>query len=125
MIFEQLNELKYEAQNGKTYIIYFLKFWNDQDKRDDYVAKYQITSSERNFVWYGRISKERFIDDLKLPTKAIRRMSAQELEQRIQEHVKELLVHVIKKGLDKGFEEANTEFVFYKKPSITKRVWNG
>jgi hypothetical protein len=123
-MFEQLNELKYKAESGKQYTIYFLKFWKAKDKRNDFIVKYQIRSEDKDFVWYGRISKERVMADLELKPKDKQKMSHDKLEYRIQQHLKKLLVHVIKKGLDKGFEEPNTEFVFYKKPPITKRVWN-
>lgn len=123
-MFEQLNELKYNAENGKTYTIYFLKFWSPEDKRDDYIVKYQIRSSDKDFVWYGRISKDRAMSDLKLTSKAKGKISNKELSHRIQEHLKKLFIYVTKKGLDKGFEEANTEFIFYKKPPIAKRIWS-
>lgn len=123
-MFEQLNEFKYNAENGKTYIIYFLKFWKVENKKKDFIVKYQIRSSDRDFIWYGRISKKRVISDLKLMPKDIKKIPDKELEYRIQEHLKKLFIYVIKKGLDKGFEEPNTEFVFYKEPPIAKRVWN-
>jgi hypothetical protein len=124
-MFRQLNELQYNAKSGETYIIYFLKFWKTKGKKGDFVTKYQIRSSDRDFVWYGRISKERVMDDLNLTPGDIKRISNEELEHKIEEHLKKLLVHVIKKGLDRGFVEPNTEFVFYKKPIIKKRVWKG
>lgn len=122
MMFEQLNELKYNAKTGKTYIMYFLKFWRAEDKKDDFIVKYQINSSDKEFFCYGRISKKRAMSDLKLTTKDVKKLSDRELEQKIQGYIKRLLLYVIKRGLDKGFEESHTEFVFYVKPPITKRI---
>ena len=123
-MFRPLNEFKYTAKTGKIFVIYFLKFWPARDEKNDYIVKYQIRASDKDFVWYGRISKERYMSDVKVPTNDIKSISKQALEERIQNHLKKLFIYVIKKGLDKGFEEANTEFVFYKKPPILKRVWN-
>jgi len=123
-MFRPLNEFKYTAKTGKIFVIYFLKFWPARDEKNDYIVKYQIRASDKDFVWYGRISKERYMSDVKVPTNDIKSISKQALEERIQNHLKKLFIYVIKKGLDKGFEEANTEFVFYKKPPILKRAWN-
>lgn len=122
-MFEQLNELKYNAQNGETYLIYFLKFWEIREQGDDYIVKYQIRSSDKDFVWYGRISKERALRDLKLTPKAVRKIPQKELGDKIQAYLKRLFMYVAKKGLDKGYEEADTEFVFHTNRSITKRTW--
>jgi len=124
MMFEQLNELKYNAKSEKTYIMYFLKFWRAEDKKDDFIVKYQINSADKEFFCYGRISKKRAMGDLNLTPKDVKKLSDRELEQKVQDHLKRLLVYIIKKGLDKGFEEPNTEFVFYTKPPIAKRVWS-
>ncbi len=123
-MFEQLNELKYTASNGKTYILYFLKFWQTKDKKKDYIVKYQIRSSDKDFVWYARMSKERALSDLKLTPKIRESISKKELGSEIEKHLKEIFVYVIKKGLDKDFNEPNTEFVFYKKSPVIKRIWN-
>jgi len=123
-MFQQLNEFKYEAETGKTYIIYFLKFWHAMAKPDDYVIKYQIRAAEKDFVWYGRISKARFMIDNKVADENIAAITKEELENRIQNHLGQLFIHVMKKGLDKGFEEPNSEFVFYKQPLVIKRVWH-
>lgn len=56
-MFKQLNDLKYDDKKGETYILYFLKFWKADDKKGDFITKYQIRSSDRDFVWYGRILK--------------------------------------------------------------------
>jgi len=122
-MFQQFNEFKYTAQTGKNYIVYFLQFWPVQDKKNDFVAKYQIRAPDKDFVWYGRISKERFLVDAKIETKDIKSMPKEELQKRIESHLKTFFVYIIKKVLDKGFEEPNTEFVFYKEPPITKRIW--
>ena len=124
MMFEQLNELKYSAASGKSYIMYFLKFWKAEGKKDDFLVKYQIRSSKKDFFWYGRISKQRAKSDLQLTAKDAKKMSDEELQSQIKQHLKKILVHVIKKGLDKGFEEPNAEFIFYTKPLIQKRVWH-
>ena len=122
-MFEQLNELKYKAQNGKTYLMYFLKYWEAADKSGDLIVKYQIRSSDKDFVWYGRISRERAVSDLKSMPRKKGKLSKKELNDRIKAHLKRLFVYVAKKGLDKGYEQADTEFVFYKKPHIEKRIW--
>lgn len=121
-MFEQLNELKYNAQNGKTYLLYFLKYWK-LSEQGDFIVKYQIRSTDRDFVWYGRISKERAVSDLKLTQRDVRKIPKKELNERIEVYLKRLFVYVAKKGLDKGYEEADTEFVFLKNQSVTKRIW--
>jgi len=121
-MFEQLNELKYNAQNGKTYLMYFLKYWK-LSEQGDFIVKYQIRSSDRDFVWYGRISKERAVSDLKLTQKDAQKIPEKELNDRIEAYLKRLFVYVAKKGLDKGYEKADTEFVFLKNRSVTKRIW--
>jgi hypothetical protein len=123
MKYEQLNELKYNAQNGKTYLLYFLKFWKAEDKKNDFIVKYQIRGAHKDFFCYGRISKKRALDDLQSTSRDVDGLTDQELQQEIQQHLKRLLIHVIERGLDKGFEESNTEFVFYSKPLIAKRMW--
>jgi len=123
-MFEQLNELKYTAENGKTYIIYFLKFWQTKDKKKDFIVKYQIRSADKDFVWYARMSKERALSDLKLTQKDKKTMFKKEFISKIEKHLKQTFIYIIKKGLDKDFYEPNIEFVFYKKPPIAKRVWS-
>ena len=123
-MFEQLNELKHTAENGRTYVIYFLKSWQSKDKKKDFIVKYQIRSSDKDFVWYARMSRERALNDLELTPKSKKSIPKEEMRSRIETHLKKTFVHVIKKGLDKGFYEPNTEFVFYKKPPVAKRVWN-
>jgi hypothetical protein len=123
-MYEQLNEFKYTAQTGKEYIIYFLKYWIDDEKKD-YIAKYQIRSQDRDIVWYGRISKERALLDLSINAKELKSMDKKELESKIVVHLKKLIITVMFKGLDKGFEEPNTELVFYKEPLVAKRIWSG
>ncbi|MEO0206902.1 MAG: hypothetical protein ABIL22_09555 [candidate division WOR-3 bacterium] len=117
---QQLNEFKYNAETGKIYIVYFLKFWKDGE---DYIVKYQIRGEEKDLFWYGRISKERALIDLKINPKQIKSIPNEEFEKKIKEHLMVLFTTVMKKGLDKGFEEPNTEFVFYKEPFVTKRNW--
>lgn len=119
-MFQSLNEFKFVAETGKSYIIYFLKFWQVDN---DYIIKYQIRAPDRDFFWFGRISKERALIDLKISSEDNRTMKKDELEQKIKEHLMILFTSVLKKGLDKGFEEPDTEFVFYKEPFITKRIW--
>ncbi len=121
-MFQQLNEFKYTAKTGKVHIIYFLKFWPADYEKDDYIVKYQIRTPEKDFFWFGRISKERALLDLKISAKDMK-FTAEELENKIKDHLKMLFISVMKKGLDKGFEEPNTEFIFYKEPFVTKRVW--
>jgi hypothetical protein len=118
-MFQQLNEFKYQAATGKSYIVYLLKYWPG----DDHVVKYEIRSPARDFYWYGRISRERALADLKLSAKDAKALPAEELELRIKSHLQQLFISVMEKGLDKGFEEPNTEFVFYKEPFVTKRIW--
>ena len=117
------NEFKYKADTGKTYIVYFLKFWPATDKKNDYIVKYQIRESERDFVWYGRIAKDRFLADTKNTAEGSASKSKEELENKIKNYLQKIFTYVTKKALDKGFEEPNTEFVFYKKPPIAKRTW--
>ncbi len=119
-MFQSLNEFKFAAETGKSYIIYFLKFWQVDN---DYIIKYQIRAPDRDFFWFGRISKERALIDLKISSETARTMKNDELEQKIKEHLMILFTSVLKKGLDKGFEEPDTEFVFYKEPFVTKRIW--
>lgn len=123
-MFQQLNEFKYTAATGKTYIVYFLKFWCAERKKSDYIVKYQIRGPERDFVWYGRISKERFMVDVEKTGGDIKNFSEEELVDKIKTYLKKLFIYIIKKALDKEFEESNTEFVFYKKPPIVKRTWS-
>ncbi len=122
-MFQPLNEFKYTAENGKDYIIYFLKFWQAADKKGDYVVKYQIRAPERDFVWYARMSLERFKKDTNLSAKELKSLSKQALEERVANHLKTLFTYVMRKGLSKGFEEPNIEFVFYIEPPIARRVW--
>lgn len=123
MMFEQLNELKYVAETKKTYIIYFLKFWRAEDKKNDFLIKYQINTTDREFFCYGRITKKRVMSDLQLTPQDMKKLSARELQQKVQNHLKRLIVHVIKRGLDKGFEDSNTEFIFDLKPPVARREW--
>jgi hypothetical protein len=123
-MFQQLNEFKYTATTGKTYIIYFLKFWHASDKKNDYIVKYQIRGPERDFVWYGRVSKERFFADHQNIEREKKKRSEKELDDEIKIYLKKLFIYVLKKALDKGFEEPNTEFIFYKDPPIVKRTWS-
>jgi hypothetical protein len=118
-MFQQLNEFKYQASTGKNYVIYLLKYWPG----DDYVVKYEIRTPDRDFFWYGRISRERALTDLKLSAKEAKALALDVLETRIKTHLQQLFISVMEKGLDKGFEEPNTEFVFYKEPFVTKRIW--
>lgn len=119
-MFQSLNEFRYIAETGKNYIIYFLKFWQVDN---DFIVKYQIRAPDRDFFWYGRISKERAWIDLKINPKDSRVIRKEELGNKIKEHLMSLFTAVLKKGLDKGFEEPNTEFVFYKEPFVMKRRW--
>jgi hypothetical protein len=118
-MFQQPNEFKYQAVTGKNYIIYFLKFWS----AGDYLIKYQIRAPDKDFVWYGRISKERALVDLKLGSKEAKALGPEALELKIKTHLQALFISVMEKGLDKEFEEPNTEFVFYQGPFVTKRIW--
>jgi len=123
-MFEQLNELEYRALCGKTYILYFLKFWQSEDS-GDYVVKYQIRAEQRDIVWYGRMSRERALGDLRIEPGTLKKTSPDVLEKMIKQLLKSMLVHVIKKGLDKGYEEPNAEFVFYQDQPIMRRTWQG
>jgi len=118
-MFQQLNEFKYQAATGKNYVIYLLKYWPG----DEHVVKYEIRTPDRDFFWYGRISRERALTDLKLSAQEAKALAPDELEIRIKTHLQQLFISVMEKGLDKGFEEPNTEFVFYKEPFVTKRTW--
>uniref|UniRef100_A0A7C4Y9F6 Uncharacterized protein n=1 Tax=candidate division WOR-3 bacterium TaxID=2052148 RepID=A0A7C4Y9F6_UNCW3 len=120
-MYHKLNEFRYNAKNGKNYIIYFLKFW----KGEDYFVKYQIRTQEKDFFWFGRISLERVLMDLKLDEKEIKKLSELELDIKIEEHLRNLFIAVMIKGLDNGYEEPDTEFVFYKEPFVFKRKWEG
>lgn len=124
-MFEQLNELEYHAQTGKQYILYFLKFWQPEGKTGDYVVKYQIRAKKRDIVWYGRISRECALQDLGIDKRSLKKTSPDTLEKMIKRHLQSMLVHVIKKGLDKGYEEPNAEFVFYLDQPIMRRTWQG
>ncbi len=119
-MFQTLNEFKYVAETGKSYIIYFLKFWQ---VGDDYIVKYEIRATDRDFFWFGRISKERALIDLKIDPGDAKSIKEEELYQKIKEYLMILFTSVLKKGLDKGFEEPNAEFVFYKEPFVLKRFW--
>lgn len=123
-MFEQLNELKYKAETGKTYVIYFLKFWRPEAKKDDFLIKYQINASDKEFFCYGRITKKRVMSDLQLTQRDMKKLRDTGLEQKIQEHLKRLFIYVMKRGLNKGFEEPNTEFVFDLKPPVARREWH-
>lgn len=115
-MFQQLNEFKYKAATGKEYIVYFLKFWHAKD----YFIKYQIRATEKEIFWYGRMSEERALIDLEISKKEKKSIKKEELESKIKDHLEKLIVSVMKKGLDKGFEEPNTEFVFYKESFVSK-----
>jgi hypothetical protein len=117
-MFQQPNEFKYTAATGKSYIVYLLKFW----RAGDFIVKYQIRGSDKDFFWYGRMSEERALADLKLEKKDKKSVAQEMLINRIREHMEALFVSVMKRGLDKGFEEPNTEFVFYKDLFVTKRT---
>ncbi len=121
-MFQQVNEFRYNAQSGKSYIVYFLKFWKEAD---DYILKYEIRATDRDFFWYGRMSKERALFDLKISDEEAKKMPAGNLEQKILEYFRTLFISVMKVGLDKGYEEPNTEFVFYKEQLVVKRKWQG
>lgn len=119
-MYHKLNEFKYTAKSGKIYIIYFLKFW----KTEDYVVKYQIRTENKDFFWFGRLSFQRFLIDNKLSQEDIKKMSEDELNAKIEEHLRNLFVSVMIKGLDSGYEEPDIEFVFYKEPLVSKRKWH-
>ena len=69
------------------------------------------------------MSRERALIDLKISQKETKSIAKEDLVNRIKDHLRALFVSVMKKGLDKGFEEPNTEFVFYKEPLVAKRTW--
>lgn len=117
-MFQQLNEFKYKAATGNEYIIYFLKFW----KADDYCIKYQIRGADKDIFWYACMSEERALLDLKISKKDKKAISKEEFEKKVKDHLEAIFVSVMKKGLDKGFEEPNTEFVFYKEPFVSRRI---
>ena len=125
MMFEQLNELEYQARTGETYILYFLKFWQVEGGKGDFIVKYQIRAEARDIVWYGRMSQERAFQDLGIDTAVQKKTPPDRLERMIKRHLQSMLVHVIKKGLDKGYEEPNVEFVFYLDQPIMRRAWQG
>ncbi|KPK73710.1 hypothetical protein AMJ87_00885 [candidate division WOR_3 bacterium SM23_60] len=122
-MFESLNELKYTAENGKTYLIYFLKFWVAEDTHD-FLTKYQIRRAGKEIFWYARMSRERAAHDLNLPRATFGKTPSKALQTQVAQHLKKLFVHVIKKGLDRGFEESHTEFVFSVETPIEKRTWH-
>ena len=121
-MFESLNELKYKAENGETYLIYFLEFWVADDTKD-FLVKYQIRREGKEIFWYARMSGERAAHDLNLPKKTFEKTLEKELQTQVAQHLNKLFVHVIKKGLDKGFEESHTEFVFSVETPIVRRTW--
>jgi hypothetical protein len=122
-VFESLNELRYTAENGETYLIYFLEFWVAEDT-NDFLMKYQIRREGREIFWYARMSRERAAHDLHLPSEAFEKQPADVLQAQVAQHLKKLFVRVIKRGLDKGFEESHTEFVFSVETPIEKRTWH-
>ena len=122
--FEQLNEFRYKAATGKEYIVYFLKFWQDPAKTGDFIIKYQITSQEGDFVWYGRISRMRIQEELQLSSDVYDKYPEGALFERIEQLFKRAFIFVVKKGLDKGYEKPNTEFLFDKGKPISKRSWS-
>ncbi|KPK70342.1 hypothetical protein AMJ87_08975 [candidate division WOR_3 bacterium SM23_60] len=122
-MFESLNELKYTAVNGETYLIYFLEFWVADDTKD-FLVKYQIRREGKEIFWYARMSQERAAHDLHVAKEAFEKTPEKELQTQVAQHLKKLFVHVIKKGLDKGFEESHTEFVFSVETPIEKRRWH-
>jgi len=115
-VFQQLNEFRYKAKTGKDYIIYFLKFFPSPNKKNEYIIKYQIRTGDKDLVWYGRASKSVASS---LFNKKIKK------GEDFEEDFKKLFVYLIKKGLDKGFEETNIEFVFSQDGSIVKQKWSG
>ncbi|MBN2621622.1 hypothetical protein JXB22_11125 [candidate division WOR-3 bacterium] len=123
-LFEQSNEFKYRAATGKEYTVYFLKFWQTDDDARDYVVKYQIRSPEGDFVWYGRMSRERVREELKIAKDVFDTYPEGTLRERVEQDLKRMFVFIIKRGLDKGFEEPSTEFIFQKGAPITKRIWS-
>jgi hypothetical protein len=122
--FEQYNEFRYEAATGKEYVVYFLKFWQTDDEPSDYVVKYQIRASEGDFVWYARMSHARVQEELKMSPEVFDSYPEGALLERVEQDLKRMFIFIIKRGLDKGFEEPNTEFIFEKGSSIAKRTWS-
>ena len=123
-MFEQLNELKYRAQNGKTYLIYFLEFWVATENSGDFLVKYQIRHENKEIFWYARMTRARAAHDLQITEHTLDKMTEQELKEQVAHHLKKQFMHVLKKGLDKGFEESHTEFVFSVETPILKRTWH-
>jgi hypothetical protein len=122
-LFEQYNEFRYKAATGKEYVVYFLKFWQTDDKARDYIVKYQIRAPEGDFVWYGRMSRSRVQQELKISAEDFHRYPEGALLERVEQDLKRMFIFIIKRGLDKGFEEPNTEFIFDKGTTITRRTW--
>ena len=122
--FEQLNEFRYKAATGKEYIVYFLKFWQDPANAGDFIIKYQITSPQGDFVWYGRMSRGRVQDELQLTAEVFDKYPEGALFERIEQLFKRAFIFIIKKGLDKGYEEPNTEFIFDAGKPLSKRIWS-
>jgi hypothetical protein len=122
-LFEQSNEFRYQAATGKQYIVYFLKFWQSDDKARDYLIKYQIRSPDGDFVWYGRMSRARVQEELKISAEVFDSYPEGALRERVEQDLKRMFIFIIKRGLDKGFEAPNTEFVFEKGAPITRRTW--
>jgi hypothetical protein len=122
-MFESLNELKYTTESGKTYLIYFLKFWVAEDTKD-FLLKYQIRHEGKEIFWYARMSPERAARDLNLLGEVFDKTLEKDVLTQVGQHFKKLFIHVIKKGLDKGFEESHTEFVFSVEIPIKKRTWH-
>lgn len=116
-----MNEFKYNAKTGRVYIVYFLKYWKS-DK--DFIVKYQIRTENKDFFWFGRISTERAMIDLKISDDEIKKITDEELDKKVEEHLRNLFISVMMKGLDSGYEEPDTEFVFYKEPLVSKRKWS-
>jgi|GEM_PF-1131095 len=123
-LFEQCNEFRYEAATGKEYVVYFLKFWQTDDDPRDYVVKYQIRASVGDFIWYGRMSRARVQEELKISPEVFDTYPEGALLERVEQDLKRMFIFIVKRGLDKGFEEPNTEFVFEKGSSIIKRTWS-
>lgn len=124
VLFGQSNEFQYHAATGKHYVVYFLKFWQTDDEARDYVVKYQIRSPESDFVWYGRMSRARVQEELKISPEVFDTYPEGALWERVEQDMKRMFMFIIKRGLDKGFEEPNTEFVFERGMPITKRTWS-
>jgi hypothetical protein len=123
-LFEQYNEFRYKAATGKEYVVYFLKFWQTDDDPYDYIVKYQIRAEGNDFVWYGRMSRARVQEELKISPEVFDSYPEGALLERVEQDLKRMFIFIIKRGLDKGFEEPNTEFIFEKGASITKRTWS-